>query len=655
MQSPQAGQGAGTRDPRGGGADFDQSVDYAYVHNVNDALPKGNSRGGDPRNDSTQPSSLLLPNDNESAQEPDPSVADSSPSSTMMMGGINLLLKLIFHACILFQVILWPSVMTITFVAALALEGIVTICVSTARSLPHSVTEYAVLLMHGRKVTLGKYILACIITAYMLFFFTLFVAHESRIQPAQTTWMHPDVMHKYTFSEEANTPFAGLEVSSAESKYMRNHPFVWPRTLTREAVPINGTITGAAGSAVLSCSMSGAFACYSARHAIFEPPSPLPWGKRFVPMPAQFYTADVIVTPPQGALCSTLEVYRLNMDDRKNIEHGLDYPASAASSSSSNSAGNSGPLSGRCNLFGRSALCLQFQHPFTPADYTTKLDAKCKLGEGRLTIRLPVRALDVHPSTGRMGHDILLVTPGATVEMRWEWHNAGVQPPLLDAWQQTPSSYADQAQTWRDSSEGGAVFLKYAIAVTPLLILWFYLAVTFGRLVIEYQVLMMCLFVLMPCVLFFLTVGAWLPMAGCIVCVIAINHTPSINNNLPQALGGNDAVSSSASPGWGPTIRHVLLFITAVCNSIQFVWILVLVQQAEWSAFLYSGSLTQLAEMSSQFIVSGTPMWVGLLLPIVLTINFAFLLGSAMCVAMEMISSSTAAAAASSTVAVPPA
>ena len=137
---------------------------------------------------------------------------------------------------------------------------------------------------------------------------------------------------------------------------------------------------------------------------------------------------------------------------------------------------------------------------------------------------------------------------------------------------------------------------------------------------------MTCLFVLLPSALLFLTVGAWLPMAGCIICVVAINHTPY----------STDA-SSSATWSWGQTIRFLLLFVTAACNSVQFVWMLVLMQQAGWTAFTYDWTLKQLADRSSQFIIAGNPVWIGLLLPTVLLVNLSFLLGSAICVAMELI------------------
>jgi hypothetical protein len=281
------------------------------------------------------------------------------------------------------------------------------------------------------------------------------------------------------------------------------------------------------------------------------------------------------------------------------------------------------------------AWCLEFQYPFTNAEYNNKLKTKCSDDNNQLIIRLPSRGLDVQPATGLIGNDLLLVTAGATVQMRWQWHDLGVPAPLLGTWQQNTDTKQDQAESWRTSSDNSSVFFKFVIAVIPLQILWYYLTVTFSCHVRDYQVLMTCLFVLLPCALFFLTVGAWLPMAGCIICVIAISHAP-----INHARGSrDDGASDSSVSWWGPTVRHALLFLTAVCNSVQFVWILVLVQEAESSAFLYEHTIKQLADTSSQFILDGTasPTWIGLLYPIVLTVNFGFLLGCAICVALELL------------------
>jgi hypothetical protein len=603
-------------------------------------------------------------NKNDDAQELDEEDDDSSDdeggsSSTnaTLYGGLNILLKLVFLACVTLQIVLWPSAMTITFASILALEALVTLSTHKWSKLRRTPTAKAVLFLHGGTPSVTKYIYVCLMNAYMIIFFTLFVAHEARLMPAQTTWLHPAVLHQYSFTDSANTPFDETtgDVRGATSKYMRDHPFVWPRTLQRPAIALNGTLPGmGVAEGNVQCVGGGAFTCYSARLAAFDPPGLLSASlHRHVPFISQFYTADVIVTPAEGAACAALEVYRINMDSRKNVEHALDYPASGSSgvpiTAAAATAAAAAPLNRRCNLFGIEAWCLHFQYPFTDAEYSSKLRTKCAdpatAVEGekqqRLIIRLPPRGVDVQPATGLMGHDLLLVTAGATVEMRWAWHGLGVPSPLLGAWEQTPDSVQDDAQTWRTSSDRSSVFFKFAIAVIPLLILWHYLTVTFEAVVPGAQVLQTSVFVLLPFALFCMTVGAWLPMAGCIVCVIALSHSP---HNTPTTTdiddGSHRSVIVAALSAWGPNVRHALLFLTAVCNSVQFVWVLVLVQEAEWSAFLYAHTLRQLADTSSQFILDPTasPTWIGLLFPLVLAVNLAFVLGCAICVALELLS-----------------
>ena len=541
-------------------------------------------------------------------------------------GALNLFLKLLFYTCIICQVILWPSVMTITLAGALALEGLLVLFFSGGAAATRGLSEYSVLLLHGAKVTPTKYVAMGLLAVYSLCFFMLYAAHESRSMPLQTTWIHPTLYGAYRFTDKNNLPFEGVGVTDSVARTMRDWTYEWPRTLQAPAIGINYTIPSQGPSkGPLRCGgFNESFACYSAKLAVASPPTDAayPPAKRYVPFPGQFYTADVIITPPTGVPCSTIEVYRLNLDPDGNVEHSLDYPASAVVPTPN---ANGAPYS-KCNLFGfGTAWCLPFLHAFSEADYSSQVMSKCALSENQqLTIRLPSRAEDVSPTTGRMSHDLLVVTAGARVQMRWRWHNLGEKPSLLSAWEQTSASVDDQTQTWRDASDPTSVFFKYAIAIIPLLLLWYYLAVCFREIVKHYQVLMMCIYVLLPAVLFFLSVGAWLPMVGAIVCTLAINHTPAIHT----------------TPGaWMPSVRHSMLFLTAICNSVQFVWLFVLVGQAGWSAFLYETSLKQLAALSSQFIVSGDPQWLGLVLPVELLFNLAFLLGAAICVAMELIAS----------------
>ena len=585
-----------------------------------------------------------------------PSSATASSSSIPSSSSLrNLVLKLVLYACVILQVVLWPSVMTITLASTLAAETVLCMLAYGTKALSYSnLTQYSVFLLHGQKVTVSKYIAACLLAAYSLFFFLLFVGHEAGIQPAQTTWLHGSALGRYSFSEEANHPLPGITVWSDASKQMRAHPFVWPRTLVQPALSLNGTLPSiGAGGTPVACD-GRQFDCYSARLAVFDPPTDSALGldpsNRFVPLSAQFYTADVIVTPPPSTTCAQTELYRVVLDAGKNILHGLDYPAAASRpmTAGANTATSSADLLNsllglagsdlshqqfftKCNLFGNPLWCLWFQHPLTNAQYLASQQAKCQAGNGQLMIRLPARALDVDPNTGLYGQDILLVTPGASVQMRWKWHDAGARPPLLTPWEQTASASDDQAQSWRDATDDSTVTLKNTIAVIPLLILWYYLAVTFRFVVIEFQILLTCLFVLLPAALLFLTVGAWLPMAGCIVCVLAIHHTPA-------ASGG----------GWSSVFRHLLLFLTAVCNSVQLIWILVLVQQTGWSAFLYAYTLSQITDASSQFIIAGSPTWIGLLLPVVLLVNLTFFVGAALCVAMEYLAAPSSSSSSSS-------
>jgi hypothetical protein len=554
-----------------------------------------------------------------------PSASASPAESTSFYGrSLNLFLKLLFYGCIVAQVVMWPSVFTITFAGALALEGLLSFLFRGNESTTSGLTDYAVLLLHNGKITLTKYVAMCLIAIYTLAFFLLFLSHELSVLPVQTTWIHPTLFGKYSFTDTHNTPFADVGVDSEVSKSMRSWSFEWPRAHQADALTINATILQGQGPAGGALNCSGmAFDCYSGKLAAFKAPDDAVYRATkkayyYVPFSARFYTADVIVRPPAGMACSALEVYRLNLDPGGNVEHGLDYPASSAAETKSGSV----PYK-KCGLFGDDGFCLQFLHGFSSADYVAQITSKCALSDNKhLTIRLPSRAQDVDPASGRMGQDILLVTPGASVQMHWQWHDVDTKPSLLTPWEQMDSTKTDASQSWRDASDATSVFFKYAIAITPLLLLWYFLAIRFKAIVESYQILMLCIFVLLPATLFFLTVGAWLPMVGSIICVLAVNHTPATQAH-PKA--------------WSPNLRHALLFLTAVCNSVQFVWVLVLVGQSYWSAFYYENTLNQLVDKTNNLIVAGSPTWVGLVLPIELVINFFFLLGAAVCVAMELL------------------
>jgi len=153
---------------------------------------------------------------------PGMSIKDSARNSAL-----NLIVKIILYTCIALQVVIWPSVMTITFASVLAFEGLVNLLTisagwtakdpSTGRSrdtVYGNLTEYSVLLLHNRKVTTGKYIVACAITAYLLIFFVLFVSHEASLQPIQTPWLDSSVYGKYS-PETDDAPLSGPSLSSS--------------------------------------------------------------------------------------------------------------------------------------------------------------------------------------------------------------------------------------------------------------------------------------------------------------------------------------------------------------------------------------------------------------------------------------------------------
>ena len=555
---------------------------------------------------------------------------------------VNISVKLIFFVCVLLQVILWPSVMTMTFSSALALEGLISYFTSSREEISMGVLGSGIFLLQG-KATPKSYVLSTLIGIYMTVLFIRFTVHESGMQPHMTTWIHGSRILNYSFTDSSNRELPDVEVTSETSKTMRDNTFVWPKVWQDNAIRLNGSIPTAGpkkselrcfpeispglGLASANNTTTAAlpkYACYASKLAVFKSPNSVLFGDyRFVPMPSQFYMTDVMVTPAPGARCSDLEIYRIVLDGESNIEHGLDYPASSTTPTSKNKES----LQSYCGLFADPEWCLHFQHTFSPQEYASRIFAKCTEGGGSLIFRLPVRSSDVDPSSGKIGLDTLLITSGANVQLRFLWHYQGENPPFFSTWEQWQSTMEDNTQAWRDSSDSAAVFFKFAIMITPLLIVWYFLAVHFDILVDNSQILVLCIFVLLPSILIFLSVGAWLPMSGSIICAIAINHTPVQSR------------SASAAATWKMMIRPGLFFITAACNSIQFAWILALVGQAGWSAFLYDSTLQQLSKLSSNFIISDStsPTWISLSMPSVLLINLTFLMGSAVCIVLETI------------------
>jgi len=549
----------------------------------------------------------------------------TAPNNNSVLGFANAGFKLFFLLCVIMQVVMSPSVMTITFASTLALHGLVRWFMLAPGEALVSFTEFGVLPLQGRKALNPKaYIFTCIVAAYMLIFFLLYAAHAMHSQPAMTGWIHPNYIHNYSFTWDSNNDFPGNDVTSSNSWFMRSNTYVWPRSSVTNAIYINGMLPMAGplrssiscraeqGTAYASSTpRSSYFSCFAAKMvAVTSPPDSSLLPHNIVPMPSQFYTTDVMITPPAGTPCSSLEAYRIVYDSQGNVEYGLDYPAAASTSTSSAPANTS-----VCGLFSDPAWCLAFQHSFSASDYAARVASKCTTSSGSLIFRLPPRAVDVDPQTGKMNMDALLVTFGATVSFRYTWHSHPEKNELLTSWDQWSSTTGDTVQPWRDSSDDGPIFCKFAIAIIPLLMLWYYLAITFEKVVTDNQVLFLCLFILLPSILIFIAVGAWLPMSGAIICTIAINYSSERKY-----------------------VASLLFFLTGLCNSIQFVWILAIVAQAGWSSLLYQNSLNDISNMNNDFLVSGTPTWVGLTMPIVLVINFCFFLGGIIGGVMEFLS-----------------
>jgi len=552
----------------------------------------------------------------------------------------NIGIKIIFFICIILQVILWPSVFTVTFASALALEGIITYLTTDRKELYDLVVGNGVLLFHGSGEhgrSIRRYVITALVGIYTCFYFLRFTNLEIERQPRMTNWIHPHRIMNYTYGDGFNNPLPNVEVTDDISKEMRKNPFVWPKVHESPAIILNGTLSEGKPQSNgnlhdLNChndDIDSNYSCYAANIVSYEVPEEGFYGKKhmMVPMSSQFYVVDVQVTPRRNIIqCENLEVYRIVVNGEKQVVFPLDYPASAlppATSSVSSSMTHK-----HCGLFGDSSWCLRYEHSFSDQEYRKRIKQKCEDGKGSFIFRLPIRTIDVNPENGRVDLDALIVSKFADVKLKFIWHyeSSNVPPPVmtLEQWVGVPN---DEANNWRESSQFVDVFFKFAIAVTPLFIVWYILAKDFFSIISDTnQVLFLCVFVLLPSSLVFLSVGAWLPMAGCIVCAIAINHAPVM-----------PSLSTSKLSWYKRYWRPILFFFAAVCNSVQFAWVITLVVQAGWPAFYYDYSIKQLAALSSQFIISNTmsPTWIALILPTSLSINLSFLIGSAICIVLE--------------------
>ena len=82
-------------------------------------------------------------------------------------------------------------------------------------------------------------------------------------------------------------------------------------------------------------------------------------------------------------------------------------------------------------------------------------------------------------------------------------------------------------------------------------------------------IVLLWIMILLPATLLFVSVGAWIPAVGCVACVIAIH------NRVDDGRSQSKSLSMQARQG--------LLFIMASCNSVQFVWLVVLIAQVRYS------------------------------------------------------------------------
>ena len=559
------------------------------------------------------------------AQEPDAAGSFCGPVWSL----IFFTMKMLFVACMLLQALLWPSVMTIIVIVILFLEmSMKLMCFTSQEGFFKSLGSYSVFFLRAGKPKVGLYIYTAALMVYTLGFFILYTSQQMREMPYMTNWIHPDYLHNYSFTESKNNEFKGMNVQDDTSKFMRDHTYTWPRTLVGQGLRINGALPHAGpGGAPLSClGMNSAdanilaalapyskFSCFAANLVVNDSPSPLLDGHTVTPMPSQFYTTDVMVVPPSGKACKDTEMYRIVYDSERNVDYGLDYPASAAPSS-----GSAALQAQKCNLFGdiSGLWCLLFRHPFSEAQYKATIESKCTEGGGSLVFRLPPRSVDVEPETGRMGLDALIVTAGSSVFFRYTWHDRFKDSLLLDNWKQWSATNDDGIKTWRESTDGGAVFLRYAIAITPFLMLWYYMAVNFQQIVAEStlrQILQLCIFMLLPASVLFFVVGAWVPLGGCIACALAVNHSA---NQRP--------------------IRVILLLITAICNALQFSYVVAIAVRANYNAFMYEDSLRQIQDqVGGVAFISGSPTWIALVMPVMIMINFTFAMGSLTCFVYE--------------------
>ena len=540
----------------------------------------------------------------------------------MVGSGMYALNKLIFVALVIIHVAMWPSVTTITFATVYGVMSIArfrSLMFQDGSIRDEFLAPGIFILENGKR---RSTFLTLIVTLYFACYFIGFVAHEASQQPVSTMWIDPSLLGNYSFSNEVgNTPMPD-DVTSPISRSMRDNTFTWPRDIDFTPPLVSGTIPGVGpnkGNLVCSATDTNAsWKCYAKLWV--SPATGIKSGKPYVPIDSNFYFVDAQISPPAGASCSSIEAYRINLDADYNVVHPLDYPAS----SSSGIPGQSPQLSAS-GLFGDSTFSLGVNHAFSPSNYQAKLTEKCAAQGQTLVVRLPVRNVDVDPTVGRIGLDILVVTAGATVRMHATWKP---DPPqsyslLQPTWRQIVDT--DDLQSWRTSTSSTDIFFRLFFAVSPLLYCWYYLTIGFETYISDNSILLLTAMVLFPSVLVFLTIGAWVPMIGCLFCIIAVNQASSTSHSRITARCIE-------------FMRHSLLFVLAASNSIQFAWLVALIVQSGYTAFLHDTTIKQLYTLSHNFIITSgaPPNWIAIMLPCIMTINLAYLLGTAVCIALEV-------------------
>lgn len=543
-------------------------------------------------------------------------------------GGVQYVLyKFFFIVCIAVHVILWPSPATVTAASVYAALSLFRFfgTKTYAQVWRELKTPGLFILQDGSRRYFAFTIFA---TVYFLCYFLLFVTHEVNLQPALTTWIYSGFIGNYTFNDNGNVRFSH-DVWDTSSVEMRDNPFVWEKSYDYTATRLVGSIpdaltvasTGVDGD--LACptiqDTTSNFTCFTSAMKVKEPSKTGYSGHSFIPLPFKYYKLDVLVKPPAGVKCEEIELYRVNLNGGKTTLHGLDYPGST-------SAIGGNPSERTCGLFGYQEKCLKVKHTFTKEEYKARLAERCKLSSGLMTLNLPPRGVDVEPETGRIGLDVFVVTRGATVDVHATWVNDEYlegRSVLMSMWKQFVDT--DHFQSWRISTSPIDIVLRFFFAAIPLLTCWYFVAMHFSRHVSDSDIILLSTIVLIPSALIFLSVGAWIPVAGCLICVVAVNQQSDIFSEKAGKVG--------------EMLRETLLFITAACNSIQFSWLVALAAQAGYTAFQYQSSLDQLYEMSYKFIISSgaSPTWIALLLPSVMVLSLSFLLGSVICLVLEVL------------------